>query len=165
MANKIYIVSETAITWKSSGGTEAFFITGTPGALGSGAGRQGALHDFGTAVKSHRYRWRARITPGATQVVDEVIGIFWKTGDGTTYDNDDGVADQAVSAIDKLKNVTPIGTIVIDEAAAVVMSAHGEIEFSERWGGPIFWNYTANSLSSTMTTYGFDLQPIPDEIQ
>jgi hypothetical protein len=163
MPNLIYFNPEPTIAWRSSGGDELFLSTGAP--INAGSGRQGALHDFGAAARSRRYRWRAWFVPGATRTLYQAVGIFWKTSDGTVADNDDGPGDIPVSGISKLANVTSIGTIVIDEDAAVQMSSHGEIEVPEQWGGPIFWNYTTASLSSTAGDYGFDLQPVPAEIQ
>ncbi len=163
MANKILKVDETTITWRNTSGTELF----TPTSLASGAGRQGALHDFGvgSTARSRRYMWRAFLIPGATRVVGEVINVYWKTSDGTHPDNDDGTGDIAVSADDKLRNLKQIGQIVIDENAAVEMVDHGEFEFSERHAAPVFWNATANSLSTTAGDFGFDLTPVPSEAQ
>jgi len=45
------------------------------------------------------------------------------------------------------------------------MSASGEIEISARYVAPIFYNATANTLSTTAGDYGFALFPVPDEIQ
>jgi len=166
MANKVYQHDETAILWQSASYDHAFFITGTPGALGPAAGRQGAVRDFGTAARPRRFVWRARITPTTTCVVGQMVTVYWKTGDGTTYDNNDGTTDLAVTALDKLRNCMILGAIQIDKLnAADVMSASGEVELSSRYGMPIFWNGTANALSGTMTTYGFSLTPVPDEVQ
>ncbi len=161
MANKIYALLETAITWLSTGGTEAF----TPTTLGSAAGRQGAHHDFGTASAARRFAWRAWIKPGGTRVVGEVVEIYWKTSDGTHPDNDDGTGDIAVSSADKLRNLVPIGFIQIDENAAVEMVASGVLEHLHRYGAPVFWNRTANALSTTASDFGFSLTPVPDEVQ
>lgn len=161
MANKVYQIPETAITWLSTGGTAAF----TPTSLGASAGRQGAHHDFGTSARSRRYAFRAWLVPGATRVVGERVEVYWKTSDGTHPDNDDGTGDIAVSAADKLRNTKLIGIIQIDENAAVEMVCSGEIEHGHRYGAPIFWNATANSLSATASHFGFSLTPIPDEIQ
>lgn len=161
MPNKIYQHDETAITWLASGGTELF----TPTSLAASAGRQGALHDFGASARPRLFVWRAWIVPGGTRVVGEPVRIHWKTSDGTTPDNDDGTGDIALSAADKLRNVAQIGTIVIDENAAVPMASSGLIEISARYGGPIFYNATANTLSATAADFGFSLTPVPDEVQ
>lgn len=161
MANKIYQHDEAAITWKSSGGTEAF----TPTSLASAAGRQGAYHDFGAAARARLFAWRALIKPGATRVVGESVLVYLVTSDGTNPDNDDGTGDAAVSAQDKLRNLQQIGAIVIDENAAVPMVASGIIEIAARYAAPVFWNATANSLSATAGDFLFQLTPVPDEVQ
>lgn len=161
MANKVYLAQESAVTWLASAGTEAF----TPTSLASNAGRQGAHHDFGAGSHARLYAWRAWIKPGATRVVGEVMRIYWKTSDGTHHDNDDGTGDIALSASDKLRNITLIGQIVIDENAAVEMVASGLLEHSHRYGAPIFFNATANTLSGTAADYGFQVIPVPDEVQ
>ncbi len=161
MANLIYLNEEAATTWRNTGGTELF----TPTSLGSGAGRQGALHDFGVAARAAKFEWRAWIKPGATRVVDEVIRIYLKTSDGTHPDNDDGTGDIAVSAEDKLNNLTQIGSILIDENAAVEMAVSGVIFLGARYAGPVYWNASANSLSATAGDFGFDMVPIPLEVQ
>jgi hypothetical protein len=161
MANKVYQHDETAITWLASGGTHAF----TPTSLGSGAGRQGAYRDFGTSARSRLFAWRAWIKPGGTRVVGEIVRVYLATGDGTIYDNDDGTGDIAVSSVDKLRNLQQIGSIVIDENAAVTMAASGVVEIGARHAAPVFWNGTNNTLSSTAADFGFSLVPIPDEIQ
>lgn len=161
MASKVYQPQETAVTWASSGGTESF----TPTSLGAGAGRQGAHHDFGTGSVARRFAWRAWLVPGGTRVVGEVVEIYLKSSDGTHPDNDDGTGDIAVSARDKLRNLTPIGSIMIDENAAVEMVASGVVELLHRYGAPVFWNATANTLSATASHYGFSMIPVPDESQ
>lgn len=161
MPNKIYVKPETAITWLASGGTYTF----TPTSLGSNAGRQGGYGDLTTSAHSRIYEWRAWIKPGGTRVVGEAVRIYLATGDGTIYDNDDGTSDAAVSSSDKLRNVRQIGSIVIDENAAVTMAASGVVEISARYVAPIFWNGTANALSSTAGDFGFSLTPVPDEVQ
>lgn len=161
MATKIYQHDESAITWRNTGGTELF----TPTSLGSNAGRQGAYHDLGTAARSRRFLWRAWLKPGSTRVVGEIVNVYLLTGDGTHYDNDDGTGDAAVSALDKLRNADPIGRIQIDENAAVEMGKGGDIDVVDRYCAPVFWNQSANALSSTAGDFGFDLVPVPDEQQ
>lgn len=160
-ASKILQHDETPITWLASGGTETF----TPTSLGSAAGRQGALHDFGTAARSDLFVFRAWIKPGGTRVVGQVIEVYLKTSDGTSADNADGTGDAAVSAQDKLRNLRQIGVIQIDKNAADLMVCSGRVAISARYGAPVFWNATANTLSTTAGDYGFSLTPVPLEAQ
>lgn len=162
MANKIYQLQETAITFKASGGDATF----TPTSLATAAGRQSAYYDLGTTTaRARRFLWRAWLKPGGTRVVGEVVEVYLSRGDGTHYDNDDGTTDIAVSARDKLRNVLPLGAIQIDENAAVEMGAAGTIEIWDRYVAVIFWNATANTLSATAGDFGVSLTPIPDEVQ
>ena len=161
MPNKIYQLQETAITWLASGGTYAF----TPTSLGSAAGRQGAYGDLGTTSRGRWFAYRAWLKPGGTRVVGEYIEVCLTTGDGTRYDNDDGTGDIAVSSVDKLRNLRRLRPIIVDENAAVEMGSSGYVFIEQRYVAPVFWNRSANTLSSTAGDFGFSLTPIPDEVQ
>lgn len=161
MPNKIYQPQETAVTWAASGGTNLF----TPTSLATVSGRQGAHHDFTAGSVGRRFAWRGWIKPGATRVVGEVCEWYLKTSDGTRHDNDDGTGDIALSAADKLRNLQLIGVCQIDENAAVEMVASGVVTLLHRYGAPVLYNRTANSLSATATDFGFSMMPVPDEIQ
>jgi len=166
MPNKVYQHDETTLVWTSSGGDYALTAT----SLATVTGRQGAMADLGSAARARRYAWRAYVKFSTTPVVGEVVYVYLKTGSGATAgarpDNDDGTGDIAVSSIDKLKNLQLIGPIIVDEAATgVEMVASGEIWLPHRWVAPVLWNATVDTLSATGTDIGFELTPIPDEIQ
>lgn len=162
MANLIYRARESAITWLASGGSAVLTLT----SLASGAGRVGALNDFGASTSvARRYVWRFWCKFATTPVVGEVIEIYLKTSDGTHDDNDDS-GDIALSAQDKLRNLALIGVLEVDEASTTPeFSCSGEIEVSAREIAPVIWNATADALSSTAGDHGFELVPVPDEIQ
>lgn len=158
--SKVYVHEETPVTWGPTGDSPTELMTS--GALAAGAGRQGALHDFGTTARSRRGVLRVWFTPGATRVVGEPVRVYWKTGDGTQYDNDDGTGDIAVSSINKLRNLDQVMTLQIDEDSAVVMGTSEEFEFSDRYGGPVVWNATANALAADVRAKWI---PVPPAIQ
>lgn len=139
--------------------------------LASGAGHQSAQLDLGESAVSRIYEWRAFVQFATAPVVGEVVRIYLKTaGDdsaATTHpDNDDGTSDGAVSAEDKLKNLHRIGSIIVDEASAnIEMVASGTIEISARAVQVVFWNATADALTSDVDENGFMLSPVPDEVQ
>lgn len=163
MTRLIYFIPESIVTWRDSGGTEVITLA----SLATVSGRQGARHDFGdTTERSRRYRWRFFCQFSTAPVVNELIHVLWKTEDNDAADNDDGTGDAAVSAEDKLKNLTHLGSLMVDEAAInVEMSLSGEFRFSERFGSPVIWNDTADTLHATAANNGFNLQPVPDNIQ
>lgn len=163
MANKVLQDLESAVTWLSSGGTAAF----TPTSLATASGRQGAHHDLGNGSVGRWFAWRAWMKPGGTRVVGEWVEVYLKTADASSArpDNDDGTGDIAVSAADKLRNLKRLGAIVIDENAAVEMVASGFVFIAHQIVAPVFWNRSANTLSSTAGDFGFQLIPVVDEIQ
>lgn len=166
MPNKIYTNPETAKTFRASGGDVAITLT----SLGAGAGRQSAQLDLGTTARSNLFSWRFWVKFATQPVVGEAILLFIKTSDGTHIDNDDGTGDIDVSAEDKLRNLTYIGSLIVDEATAspstVEFSASGgPIEILGRYVQLVVWNGTADALSGTAGDHGFDLQPIPLEVQ
>lgn len=162
MTSKLAQVEETAITFLASGGTVIF----TPTSLATVSGRQSAQHDFGVSARTYEFAWRAFIQFSTTPVVGETIDIYIKTSDGTHVDNDDGTGDLAVSSIDKLNNLTYIGSITVDEAAtAVEMVKSGVITLRQRFAQVVFFNSTVDTLSSTAADNGFILTPIPSQGQ
>lgn len=168
MANLIKQNQGTIITWADSGATHAITLKG----LASGTGRQGVEHDFGVAAVEREFAWFAQVQfdTATAPVVGETVDIYLKTApDGANYDNDDGDGtDIAVSAEDKLKNLTFLGSIVVDEAAAdVKMQTSGLIEIAAEKVAPVFWNATADTLDddASTTDLKFSLIPVPLEIQ
>lgn len=162
MANLIYQNEEAEITWLASGGDNVLTLT----SVGAGAGRQGALHDFGVGARAYLFVWRAWVKFATTPVVGDQVQVYLKTSDGTHPDNDDGAGDAAVSAEDKLKNLDLIGQIIVDEASTTPeFVASGVVQIPERSVGPVFWNASADALSGTAGDHGFSLTPVPAEIQ
>jgi hypothetical protein len=158
MTSKAYILPGTTTTFRDSAGD----VTLTLASLASAAGRQSAQHDLGSGARAFTYNWRAFVKFATAPVVGETVNIYLKTSDGTNADNDDGTGDLAVSAEDKLKNLTWIGSIVVDEASTTApMVASGTIAIYHRYVQVVFWNATADGLSSTAADNGFDLEPIP----
>ncbi len=165
MANAVYQKAGTAIVWKDSGGDLVITLQN----LAAGAARQGAQQDWGalSTARPTRYHWRFECSFETAPALNEQVSIYWKGGDGTNYDNDDGTGDAAVSATDKLKNLKLIGILIADEAAAdVTMSVSGYFENYDRYGMPVIYNQSAgDNLQNTANDASFTVTPIYDEIQ
>jgi len=167
MTAKVYQIGETDVTWLNTGGSELLTLT----SLGAGAGRQGALHDFGamTTARAQDFLWRFFMQFATAPVVGEIIEVYWKSSDGTHPDNDDGTGDIAVSAIDKLRNLTFLGALTVDEASATpefaIGNGNGSIQLPHRHGSPVIWNASADAFSSTAAEHGFILTPVPLQAQ
>lgn len=134
--------------------------------LGSGAGRQSAQFDFGTARHTNIFDWRAFAQFATAPVLGERIDIYLKTSDGTREDNDDGTGDLAVSAEDKLNNLHLIGSIIVDEAVAdTEMVASGTVEIRSRYVQVVVWNASADALTTDVDENGVYLTPATVEIE
>jgi len=162
MPNKIYINPETAITFKASGGTVAF----TPTSLAASAGRVSAQHDRGTSARAASFEWRVKTKFNTQPVVNEIIELYLATSDGTIVDGNVGTADAALASGDKWNNLHYIGSIVVDKAdVAEVFHASGEFRLIAQKFSVVWWNNTADALSSTAGDHEFIATPIPPEIQ
>ena len=171
MANKNYVVTETSLFFVPAAAAQAEDAIFEVDGLGSAAGHQSAQFDLGTTARSQLYEWRAFVQFATAPVVGETVRIYLKTA-GTSAsatahpDNDDGTGDLAVSAEDKLKNLHLIGNIIVDEAAAnIEMVSSGTVEIRSRAINVVFWNATADALTTDVDENGFILTPVPDELQ
>ena len=165
MANEVYIAPETAIQFRASGGD----VTFTPTSLANGAGRQSAFHalDGGSgAARAGTYAWRAFCKFGSAPTVGTRVDIYIKTSDGTNPDNDDGTGDAAVSAEDKLLNLTKIGSIIADEnsTSPTFVASGSDLIITADDVAVVWWNESA-VLSGTAGDHGFDLIPTPLQLQ
>jgi len=164
MANAVYQKSGTAVKWSDTTGDLAMTLNN----LAAGAGRQGAVKDWGalSTARPALYHFRLLVQFDTAPVVGESVTLYWKSGDGTDYDNDDGTGDAALSAADKLKNLHFLGELIVDEAAADVdMSIQGFFTDLNKEGMPVVYNGTVDNLQATNNVNFVTITPIFDEVQ
>ena len=167
MANLIQINPETTVTWRDSGGDEAITLV----SLASGAGRNGAIRDWGAAPRASRYHlkmfWQVAV---ATNLNTPIMVYLREAGFAASIakpTNDDGTGDVALSAEAKLRNLTLLipTTIDQDDDTSAVFSFEMIFETPARHFGPVVFNNQFSAFSSTAANNGIDITPIPDEIQ
>jgi len=162
MPNKIYTAPETAITFKASGGT----VTFTPQNVANGAGRVSTQWDRGSGSKPALYRWRIVTKFGSALAVGARLDAYFAFGDGTYVDGNFGTTDAAVSAIDKLRNLSFVGGIAADSTSSgEVQYASGLCVIQERYVSVVWWNAAGVTLTNTAGDHAFILTPVPDEVQ
>lgn len=163
MANKVYVAPETAITFKSSGGSATITCT----SVATGAGRISAQYDRGAGSKPGRYKWRAKIVTASAATAGRVVELYLSTSDGTIQDGELGTSDAAVSDADYRRNLQFIGVVAADDSAGAgnIYLGSGVCEIFDRYISLVVWNDSGQSLSSTATDCEFSLTPVPDEIQ
>lgn len=156
----------TAVAWADSGGDETITLA----SLGSGAGRNGALHDFGDAAVAPEWSWAFFCQFATAPVVGQVVRVYWREaeedGGASHPSNDDGTGDAALSSEDKLRNLLYLGSLVVDEAStSAPMAVYGSFRLRTTHGGPVIFNDTDDALSATAANNGFRMWPRPLEIE
>ncbi len=162
MANKGYIARETPVVWSDTTGDLAMTLNN----LAAGAGRVGARKDFGAGSTADEFTWRLTVQFDTAPVVGETVDVYLATSDGTEEDGQVGTANAALSAEDKLKNLTLIGSLVVDVATVDIdFTASGVCRIPTRYVSPVIFNNTADNLQATNDTGELTLTAIPPEIQ
>lgn len=171
MANKIYQNPEATIWFvpaaAAQAATEPFEIHN----LASAAGRMSDPIDRGTNARPAEFAWCAFCQWATPAVLKQTIDVYLKymgtSASATAHPtNDDGVAEGAVSAIDKLSNLDYLGSIVVDQAAQDIATvARGTVHITARGYQVVFWNASDDALTNDVDENGFFLTPVPDEIQ
>ena len=129
------------------------------------AGRQSATKDLGavTAI-NNTYRIDGVTQWQATPAVGDELRLFIKmqVEEGSTWTNDDGTGDIALSALDKTRNLYYVGAITCDEAAANIATAKdfGIHEISVQNIALVVYNASGASIHATDTSTIFTLTPI-----
>lgn len=162
MTNKIYTASETAITFKESGGDAAITLLN----LGYGAGRISAQYDRGAGSKPMRYSWKGVFQFETTPVVGELVELYLAQSDGTVVDGVVGTSDAALTT-DKRRNLDLIGVVVVDTTStATNIVASGICYIWQRYFSVGIWNASAgDNLENTANVNYITFTPIPDEVQ
>ncbi len=162
MPTKIYVARETPIVWSDTAGDLVMTLNN----LAAGAGRVGAQKDFGAGSTADEFTWRFTGQFETQPVVGETIDIYLSTSDGTEEDGQVGVADAALSAEDKLKNLVFLGSLVVDVATVDIdFTVSGVCRIPTRYVCPVIFNNTADNLQATNDTGEFTLTAIPPESQ
>lgn len=165
MANAIYYKAGTAIVFGSEVGDDVAWSTEN---ISNGAGRQSALHDQGALSTARPVFWFYRFwtQAQATPTVGAACRLYLKTSDGTHLDNDDGTGDAAVSASDKLRNLTPLRAAICDEAAAnIEFVSKGRIVIPERYFALVLWNALGSAITNDAAKTKASFTPFYAEIQ
>lgn len=165
MANKLYKVDETTITF----GNDTDTVLWIPEGRADGVGRQSALHDQGAGGTARALRWMYRIytqLQATTPVLGKSMRMYLKTSDGTHADNDDGTGEAVLSDEEKLRNLTPLRSPIVDQvAASIEIVSQGIILIPARHFGVVMFNDTGAAISTTASETKAIFTPIPPELQ
>jgi len=133
--------------------------------LAADAGRVSAEYDAG-ATASRLWEWRMTIQMNTAGVVGESVDLYLAYGDGTDRDGDSGAVDAALPSVNRLKNMTYIGSVVVqDTTTATDMTSSGMCSINSRYISVVVHNNTADALQATDGVNIVTLTPVADQIQ
>jgi len=123
----------SAEKWNGEAGADvAFSIEG----ITSTSGRVSAQKDLGASPRDGWYYWHGEILMQATPTQYTSLKLFAASapdGDSTMITGDVGATDAALGDVDQLRNLQPIGDIVIEEADTTKMVGSGVFFFPHRY--------------------------------
>lgn len=163
MANKVYSAPESAITFKSSGGSAVITCT----SLANNAGRVSAQYDRSTGSRATRFFVEFEFKCVATPTLGNLVTLYFAQAqaDNTHPDGDVGVSDAALSALDKRRNLTVGVAAQIDVASTALQKASGFVELHGRYITAVVVNEAGSAFSATAGDTIITLTPMPDEVQ
>jgi len=156
MANEVYQVIGTPITFKSSGGS----VVWTPAGTTTLQGRKSASWDRGESPQPEEYSWRAKIAWQNTPVVGEAIDFYIATSDGTIIDGTTTAGDATFTDTDALPNMLYVGSLIADMTTTDSVQGSGVFRMYERYGVLVMVNNGTETLSATDGDHEFIATPI-----
>lgn len=174
MANEIYRLRETRVTFEPSGGDAALTLT----SLGAGSGRISAQLDRGVGALAAHYEGVLRTAWATTPVAGEAVRIYvdegWELRNDGTPEVDEGgdlpATDSAISSEDRLVAGCgpPVGRLIVPPSSASgteYVSIPFRFDTAARYLQIGVWNATQDGLSATASLHEVALYPAPFQTQ
>lgn len=161
--SKVYRAIETALTFKSSGGSAAITCT----SLANNAGRVSAQYDRGAGSLAQRFLVECEFKCVATPTLGATITVYiaGAQANSASPDGNVGTTDAALSALDKRRNLMIACVVEIDVAGTGLQKGTGIVEIPHRYISAVVVNEAGSALSATAGDTVITLTPIPDENQ
>lgn len=164
MSNNIYIVDQTVITFKESGGTYLW----TPKNVANNAGRVAAQADLG-ATRPQWYRWHF-LTKFQTATIGNIVRLYLMRAStaATTYQDGGGAVGVSDAAVASEATVSSTGLLLgplVVHSAAGANSWSGTVRLTARYVSPLIFNVSGVALTNTAGDHEFRLEPINDQVQ
>lgn len=164
MANKIYLVRETPVIFRTGGSNKNFSIV----SLGSGTGWRSERIDLGAGSTPYRFEWRAYFQLNSTiATIDgsQTLDLYVITSDASHPDGGFASTEGSISSTQKRFNMKQIGNVVVDSTSDTSFTASGKFEVYSRYFSIALFNFSGVTLSATQANNGVDVTPLVEEIQ
>lgn len=160
MVNELNIKQETVLDWLVSGGTNAFGIN----SVANNAGRKGGGVDLG-AVRTRLFRAYLKLAVNVAPTLGNIVTMYWASSfDNSLFDGNLSAADAAFTTVDVLPQLALIGSMYLDDVTTVQVTSW-DFEAPARYGFPVFWNTSGQTMNATGGNFGFWLSPQTEELQ
>lgn len=162
--NKIYVESETAVTFAD--GAQTPTVTITFSALATLTGRVSAQYDRGAGSLAPCFRWRATAQLTGTNVVGQTIEYYLATSNGTNIDGEVGTADAALASVNVLPALKYLGSVpVVQTTTNTNTTGSGVYCTSARYVSVVVWNASSLPFKTDTAVHKFSLIPFAPEVQ
>lgn len=160
MANESYVKTGTALKVQNHDTPDAVW---TVEGLTNGAGRVSAQIDLGASPRPGWYRWSCELQFQATPTQGKGVELYKAAADDGTssrIDGDVGASDAALGDVDMRRNLTPIGYVTSENAAASEKcNASGYFFHPHRYISLVAYNDSGASVNATAANFLCTLQP------
>jgi len=157
--SKVQILVGTALKLNGEVGADhAFSMEGVV----DNAGRVSIQIDLGASPRPVAYKWKAEALMQATPVQGQSINFYMATApdnDSTMIDGDVGATDAALGDLDQLRNLTPIGSIAMEEADTTKMVGGGAFTCLDQYLTIVGENQGGSTINATDSNFIFNLEP------
>ncbi len=165
--NDIYISPGAEVTFQSAGGTVLMTVDD---GVTAGDGRKSALWTIAANYTDDRpiwYRWTCKAFWADPAVVGETLDLYMAEANADG-EHDGGVAagDAAFTDEDGLRNMTPVGRVMVTNVTEEQEYASGVVRITSNKAVLVVWNTSAGgTMHATAANFEFKIMPIPSNLQ
>lgn len=161
MSNEAYIRKGTSKLVNGEAGADvAWSMEG----VATANGRVSAQIDWGATPRPSLYEWSCELQLQATPTQYAVVELYIATApdaDSTQIDGDVGSSDAALGDVDQRYNLTWIGNVVSENAAASEKCvASGLFSCTQRYMSIVGYNGTGATIDATDSNFRFNIVPV-----
>lgn len=159
MTSQAQINTATTEKWNGeAGATVAWSVEG----LADAAGRVSAQSDRGASPRDFFFTWSAEVQWQATPTQYGTLDFYAAAAAEDTaadIDGDIGTSDAALGDVDQVRNLTYIGSVIVEDANTTVMRSSGQFEWPHRYLSLVALNNGGAAINATDSNFTFKLTP------
>jgi hypothetical protein len=161
-----YTLPGTQVVFADTGGT----VTFTQSNKATNTGQISAQYDKGAGAQPSLWEMRCFLSFTGTLTAGQVASYYIATADTNAATNVDGtlaITNTALTAVDKLRNLLPVGNLLIDQTVqnTTMVASFRNIYLPQRYFSIVMWNFTSISTETSTTKHKCIMTPVPPQMQ